>query len=87
MPIEKAGLGPQTLPLNLTHAERLANIKEMVSRQLPQGAMLECSQEKWIYGDTGAWLIHEETVATDPDIQRSEVNVILDRRAGVTPSI
>ena len=87
MPIEKAGIGRQTLPLNLTHAERLEKIKEMVKRQLPEGTLMEFSREKWTYDDTGAWLIHEETIGVDPDTNQAEAHVILDRRGGAAPSV
>ena len=46
MPIEKLGLTNKQLPLNLTHAERKAKLKEMVEDELPlSGALLQHSQE------------------------------------------
>ena len=83
MPIEKLGLTRKQLPLNLTHAERKAKLKEMVEDELPlSGTLMQHSQEEYTYDSSGAWAISEETVGTDPDTGRAESHVVLDRRVG-----
>ena len=86
MPIERLGLTKKTLPLNLTHAQRLAKIKAMVEDELRLGTLYEHSREKSTFDPDGAWSIHEETVATDPDAGRAGAQVVLDRGLGVLRS-
>ena len=88
MPIEKLGMTKIQLPLNLTHAERKARIKNMVIDELPSDgeALMHHSQEEYVYDDSGAWAVSEETVATDPDSGQAESHVVLDRRLGTLGS-
>ena len=74
------------MPLNYTEAQRNAKIKEVVRAQLDlTKPIYEVSKERWEYdaGSDGAWTIHEETVARDPDSGQTEV--LLDRRVGMAP--
>ena len=87
MPIEKLGLTKKQLPLNLTHAERKKRIKDMVQDELPlSGPLMHHSQEEYLYDESGAWAVNEETVGTDPGTGKGESHVILDRRVGTLGS-
>ena len=55
MPMEKLGLTPMSMPLNLTYRQRLARVKATVQGQLDQGALLEFSQETWTLDSGGSW--------------------------------
>ena len=85
MPIEKFGLTPINMPLNLTYRQRLARVKASVQGQLDRGALLEYSDETWSLDGGGSWRIHEETVGVDNG--EGEAHVILDRRVGTRPVI
>ena len=78
LPIEKLGLTIKKLPLNLTHSQRLAKIKDLVEDELSLGTLLEHSREKYTLDPDGPWSIHEETVGTDPDTRAAEAHVVLD---------
>ena len=82
LPLEKLGLTRKTLPLNLTHKQRLAKIKDMVEDELPLGTLMEHSEEKYTLDRNGAWAIHEETVGPDPVGEGATCTVILSRRLG-----
>ena len=87
MPIEKLGLTKKELPLNLTHAQRKARIKDMVQDELPlSGPLMHHSQEEYFYDDSGGWAVSEETVGVDPESGQGESHVILDRRVGTLGS-
>ena len=45
LPIEKLGLTPMSMPLNLNYRQRLARVRATVQRQLDQGALLEFSED------------------------------------------
>ena len=86
LPIAKLGVDRVELPLNLTTAQRTVRVKELVRTQLDLTRPLyEVSKETWEYDSAsdGAWVIHEETVARDPD--SGEMVVALDRRVGALP--
>ncbi len=90
MPIEKIGLKPKSIPLNLDLNQGRALVKQMVESELPDGALYEVSDEAWDLDPDGSWLIHEETVGsrrvgTDPDTNLAESHVVLDRRVGARP--
>jgi len=44
MPVEQLGLTNQTLPLNMTPAQRDIKLKEIIEAQLPDGALYEVSK-------------------------------------------
>ena len=87
LPIAKLGVDRVELPLSLTVAQRNARIKAIVKRQLGDLSqpIYEVSKETWVYdaSSDGGWVIHEETVARDPDT--AEMVVALDRRVGAVP--
>ena len=61
MPIQKLGLTRKQLPLNLTHAERKATLKEMVEDELPlSGTLMQHSQEEYTYDESGGWAISDK---------------------------
>ena len=87
LPIAKLGVDRVELPLNLTVAQRSARIKEIVKAHLGDlnQPLYEVSKETWAYdaSSEGGWVIHEETVARDPDT--AEMVVALDRHVGTVP--
>ena len=56
----------------------------VVEDELPSSgeSLMHHSQEEYVYDDSGAWAVSEETVATDPDSGQAESHVVLDRRLG-----
>ena len=73
MPLEKWGLAKKRLPLNLTHAEREAKVKELVKDELPlSGTLMQHSGGEYTYDCNGPWIISEETSGTDPTAGRAE---------------
>jgi hypothetical protein len=49
LPVEKLGLRPVTLPLNMTTPERDARVREIIEQQLPDnGILYEVSEEVWV---------------------------------------
>ena len=60
----------------------------MVEDELPSSgeSLMHHSQEEYVYDDSGAWAVSEETVATDPDSGQAESHVVLDRRLGTLGS-
>jgi hypothetical protein len=87
MPIEQLGLTSQTLPMNLTPAQRASKLKEIISAQLPNGALYEVSKETWQLDPDGSWIVNEESVQFDEATGETESNVVLDRRVGVRPTM
>ncbi len=82
MPIEKWGIKPMEMPMNLTHAQRVARVKAKVLReQDAKGTRVlnEWYDQTWELDEGGSWLIHEETVGVD-ETGKGEAHVILDRR-------
>ena len=65
-PISKLGVDSLQLPLNLTAAERLEKVKQIVARSLPANTIIyKVSRERYEV-DThahAAWFLSEETVA------------------------
>ena len=88
MKIEKLGLRPVEIPLNLNHDQRVALVKRLVLSSLRgRETLLEMSDEKWQYDPDGSWRINEETVGVDPDTHVPEAHVILDRRTRAVPML
>ena len=88
MPISKLGIKPAQIPLSMSEGERAALIKQIVKKQLPAGALLEVSDERWLLDEsgTGSWKVSEELVAVDPETGHAEAHVsTLDRRIGARP--
>ena len=83
MPIEKWGLKQMEMPMHLTHAQRVAFVKAKVLReQDAKGTRVlnEFYDETWEVDETGSWQINEETVGVNPETNKAEAHVILDRR-------
>ena len=81
MKMEKLGVRPVDVPLNLTLDQRRDYIKRAVEAAVPTDKPLyQVSDEEWWYDPHGTWAIHEETVGVDPDSGKPEAHVILDRR-------
>ncbi len=82
--MEKLGLRPVEVPLNLTLDQRREFVKRSIESELKKTAtpIFEISDEQWWFDDTGSWGIHEETVGVDPESGVPEAHTILDRRVG-----
>ena len=85
MPVEKLGLKPKSIPLNMGSPQRRARVRQMIEEELPDGALYEVSDESWTLDPDGSWKISEETVGTNPDTGNGESHVVLDRRVGARP--
>ncbi len=85
MPVEKLGLKPKSIPLNMGSPQRRARVKQMIEEELPDEALYEVSDESWTLDPDGSWKISEETVGTNPDTGNGESHVVLDRRVGARP--
>jgi len=83
MPIEKLGLKPKSIPLDMDSPTRHRLVKGMVQDELPDGALYEVSDETWTVDPTGNRRISEETVRIDRGV--GDVDVVLDRRLGARP--
>jgi hypothetical protein len=83
MPIEKLGLKPKSIPLDMDSPTRHRLVKGMVQDELPDGALYEVSDETWTVDPTGNWRISEETVRIDRGV--GDVDIVLDRRLGARP--
>ena len=67
VPIEKTNITTPSIALNTYDDERDRLVKQMVLDEIPDDKVIfEHSQEKYIYHEEGAWIIHEETVGVDP---------------------
>ena len=65
-PVTKLGLSQISLPLNLTEAQRLNRVKQMVQARIPaSGVIYEQSRETYRVDPTGIWKISEESVHTN----------------------
>ena len=81
MKMERLGLRPVEVPLNLTLAERRAFIQRRVAAAIQKDQpLIEVSDEQWFFDDAGSWGVHEETVGVDPETGTPEAHTILDRR-------
>ena len=88
MKIEKLGLRPVEVPLNLNHDQRVALAKRLVLSSIrSQETLMEMSDEKWQYDPDGSWRVNEETVGVDPETHVPESRVILDRRTRAVPKL
>ena len=66
MKIEKLGLRPVEIPLNLNHEQRVALVKRLVLSGIRgRETLLEMSYEKWQYDPDGRWRIREETIGVE----------------------
>ena len=79
------GVDSLQLLLNLTTAQRLATVKQIVSRRLPEnGTIYEINDERYQVDMHAAWFHHEETVrVVDGHV---EASVVTDCRVGARPS-
>ena len=57
MPIEKLGLKPKSIPLNMGSPQRRSLVKQMIEEDLPDGALYEVSDESWTLDPVGSWRI------------------------------
>ncbi len=83
MPIEKLGLKPKSIPLDMDSPTRYDRVRGMVEAELPDGALYEVSDETWTLDPTGNWRISEETVKVEGGV--GSVHIVLDRRLGAQP--
>ena len=84
-PMTQLGIDSVTLPLNLTIAQRLAKVKQMVAQRLPaDGTIYEVSDERYQVDPHAEWFLHEETVKVVDG--KAEADVVMDRRVGARPS-
>jgi len=86
-PVERLGLTSQTLPLNMTPAQRDNKLKAMIEAQLPDGALYEVSKEYWALDPNGSWIVNVESVQFDEATGETESHVVLDRRVGAGPTM
>ena len=71
--MEKLGMRPVEVPLNLTLDQRREYIKRAVEAAVAKDKPLyQVSDEEWSYDAHGTWAIHEETVGVDPDSGKPE---------------
>ena len=83
--IEKLGLRPKELPLNLRSPERYRRVKRMIEKELsPSSVLYGFSEERYTLDPGGSWLIHEDTVRVDR-FEDGHADVVLDRRMGARP--
>ncbi len=81
MKMEKLGLRPAEVPLNLTLDQRREHVKRAVAALIPRDRPVhEVSDEQWWFDPDGTWGVHEETVGVDPETGNPEAHTILDRR-------
>ena len=81
-PITKVGLTEISLPLNLTEAQRLERVKNMIRSHIPaNGVIYEQSREVYHVDEHGAWKISEESVHTNA-AGRGSTQLVMDRRVG-----
>jgi hypothetical protein len=81
MKVEKLGLKPVEVPLNLTLDKRRKLVQESLEKQMvTTKPIYEVSDEQWWFDEDGSWAIHEETVGVDPETNEAEAHVVLDRR-------
>ena len=67
MKIEKLGLRPVEVPLNLNHDQRVAFVKRLVLSSIRrQETLMEMSDDD----PEGSWRINEETVGVDPETRK-----------------
>ena len=76
VPISKMGVKAPTLAIDAHTPTRNRKAKQMVLDQIPEdGVIYEFSNERYTFDPDGAWVVHEEVVATDPDTGRAEAHV------------
>ena len=83
VPINKMGVKATEIALDTDTPTRNRRAKQIFLDQIPEdGVIYEFSQERYEFDPEGAWVLHEETVATNPDSGRPEAHVN-SRRLGV----